>query len=239
MSTRNDRPITALTNSSISRGSPRGDVHLEGGRAGDHGLDVVPTRRGRAGPRCAAGAPASAVASSCGDVVGVTTRTARSPAGLSAGRLTDATPRSSATAARMSRSAGRRPGCRSVSTATCDLAVEPGAEAVGEQVVGRAKRAAGHGVAVVGEADPQRERRDGEDAEQHRRDHAVADRTGDDPLRPPAGARLGGRDLPLPDERHAQAVHPAADQAEQAREEGDRGHHGDRHHQRRSPIPSR
>ena len=79
ISTRNDSPITALTNQQHAARQPLGDVDLEGGRAGDHGLDVVPTCCGGQDlvrSRCTR----VPVAASWGDVVGVTTMTARSPA---------------------------------------------------------------------------------------------------------------------------------------------------------------
>ena len=112
-------------------------------RAGEHGLDVVPARRVGQDVVAQPVRPAAVVAASCGDVVGCdrddreVTRRARRPAAS-----TEATPGSAASAAPMSRSAA-------VSSAAVDLdgdlerAVEAGAEAVGEQVVGLAQGADG------------------------------------------------------------------------------------------------
>ena len=97
------------------------------------------------------GCTSSDVASSCGDDVGMMLMIAVSPFSLRIGPLTVATPSVVASASRTSTAVVVSPAGSSMTAFS--VPEKPGAEALGEQLVGLAGRRALGLVAVVGEAD--------------------------------------------------------------------------------------
>ena len=163
----------------------------------------------------------SRVASDCGVVVGSATRTAIPEASSTRAGDTSAIPGSAASAAV---SGCRTPGSSARSTAMTSGAVGAGAEALGDQVVGASLGARLRHGALVGEAEGQRRDRRGEGEQQQRRPDGVRRGVPADVRGPAVPATVGSaRGASRPS-----AVDAVSGEAEQGRQQGDRGEH---HHQ--------
>ena len=236
ISSRNDRTTTPPMNS----GSRLAVSSLSSMNAAvvpptDASAPVPPTAPGSTSSRSVC--TRLSVASSCGPVVGTTVSTAASPASLSAGGNTVATPSVACRSPAM-RSTVRAADPASLAAARAEVdgdqqrAVRPRPEALPHQVVRPAAGQVGRAVAGVGHAEPEVGRRGG----QHQQHGQGAEpRHQGPPLHdpaPPPRQRAAAIDV-VAEPRQAQPVDRAAGEAEQRRQHGHRREHHHRHRQRR------
>ena len=218
---------------------PRGDVldHRRG--AGDRRLDVGVADG--CGDDVACGAARADRRSSRPAVPwsGVRLMIARSFFGEKVGSSTEATPLSAAMPSVRSPITAAAFGEPWVSTTTASGPLTPAPYLSAIRSYALRVVAVRRVVAGVGEAEPHRERRDGEDRQDDGGHRAVAHRLGDDLGRPPGRLRPRVVGRLLLDERHPEAVDPLAGDAEQGGQQGDGGDHHDGDHQCRRPAHHR